>query len=86
MVDDRSGARNKVTPLSGDRIAQWIRWIHEGSHAGMLWRVVVFLCGVLPTVFVVTGVMIWLRSRRGRKARAGWRRMPRSTPPMEAAE
>jgi uncharacterized iron-regulated membrane protein len=69
MVDDRSGALTKVTPQSGDKIAQWIRWIHEGSHSGLIWQVLVFLCGVLPTGFAVTGTMIWLRSRRVKAAR-----------------
>jgi hypothetical protein len=27
----------------------------------------VFLTGVFPVVFAVTGVMMWLRGRRGRK-------------------
>ena len=70
MVDDRSGALTKVTPQSGDKIAQWIRWIHEGSHSGLIWQILVFLCGVLPTVFAITGTMIWLRSRSA-KAAAG---------------
>jgi uncharacterized iron-regulated membrane protein len=69
LVDDRSGTLDKPMPLSGDRIAQWIRWIHEGSHAGLLWQVLVFLCGVLPMVFAVTGTMIWLRSQRARVTR-----------------
>ena len=55
MVDDRSGASQRGDPLAGDRAAQWIRWIHEGSHSGLLWQFVVFLTGVFPTVFVVTG-------------------------------
>ena len=81
MVDDRSGTANKVTPLSGDRIALWIRWIHEGSNAGMLWRVLVFLSGVFPTIFAVTGVLIWLRHRAGRKAAQGLKAMQ----PLDAA-
>jgi uncharacterized iron-regulated membrane protein len=64
MVEDRSGTPSRVTPFSGDSAAQWIRAIHEGGRGGMLWQVLVFLCGVLPTVFVITGVLIWLRSRR----------------------
>jgi uncharacterized iron-regulated membrane protein len=68
LVDDGNGVMSKVTPQSGDRIAQWIRWIHEGSHSGMLWRILVFLCGVLPTIFVITGTMIWLRSRGAKAA------------------
>ena len=71
MIDDRNGAANTVTPLSGDRIAQWMRWIHEGSNAGMLWRAIVFVCGVVPAIFAVTGALIWLRSRARRKAARG---------------
>jgi uncharacterized iron-regulated membrane protein len=82
LVDDRSGARSKVTPQSGDKIAQWIRWIHEGSHSGFLWQFVVFLCGVLPTGFVVTGTMIWLRKRRAKAVERG----PEAVPQWDAAE
>jgi uncharacterized iron-regulated membrane protein len=70
LVADGSGALSTVTPQSGDRIAQWVRWIHEGSHAGAIWAFVVFLCGALPTGFAVTGMMIWLRKRRA-KAMSG---------------
>ena len=55
MIDDRSGAAIKVPQLSGDRIALWIRWIHEGSHSGTVWQVTVFVSGLLPTLFAVTG-------------------------------
>jgi uncharacterized iron-regulated membrane protein len=68
MVEDRSGNARRVEPLSGDRIGQWIRWIHEGSHSGAIWQVLVFVCGVLPALFTVTGVLIWLRSRNAKKA------------------
>jgi uncharacterized iron-regulated membrane protein len=67
-VDDRNGTVSRTVPQSGDTIAQWIRWIHEGSHSGVLWQFLVFLCGVMPTVFAITGTMIWLRRRRGRLA------------------
>jgi uncharacterized iron-regulated membrane protein len=70
LVDDHSGALSQVKPQSGDTIAQWIRWIHEGSHSGVLWQLLVFLCGVLPTVFAVTGTMIWLRRRKTRLFRS----------------
>jgi uncharacterized iron-regulated membrane protein len=67
MVDDRSVAASKVAQLSGDRIALWVRWIHEGSHSGPVWQVVVFISGLLPTLFAVTGLLIWLRKRRNRR-------------------
>jgi uncharacterized iron-regulated membrane protein len=69
MVDDRSGrTAATIVPQSGDRAASWIRWIHEGSHSGPVWALIVFLTGVFPTIFAITGVMMWLRKRAGRKA------------------
>ncbi len=69
MVDDRSGrAASTIVPQSGDRAASWIRWIHEGSHSGPIWAAIVFLTGVFPTIFAMTGVIMWLRKRASRKA------------------
>ncbi len=68
MVDDRAGqAALAPAPQSGDRAASWIRWIHEGSHSGPVWAVIVFLTGVFPPIFAVTGIIMWLRRRAGRK-------------------
>jgi uncharacterized iron-regulated membrane protein len=85
MVDDRSGTPSRVMPLSGDRAAQWIRGLHEGSRGGVLWQFLVFACGVLPTLFVITGVLIWLRSRRPRPVTAIAPGMA-AVPQIEAAE
>ena len=85
MVDDRSGTVDRLpAPLAGDRAAQWIRWIHEGSHSGPIWQFVVFLTGVLPLVFAVTGVIMWWRGRRQRERLAA----SRATGPgeLQAAE
>jgi uncharacterized iron-regulated membrane protein len=72
LVDDASGAvRPLPDPLAGDRAAQWIRWLHEGSHSGPVWRVIVFLTGVFPPIFAVTGVLMWLRGRRQRRTALG---------------
>jgi uncharacterized iron-regulated membrane protein len=69
LVNDRNGAVARVpAPLAGDRAAQWIRWLHEGSHSGGLWRAIVFATGVLPAGFAITGVIMWLRGRRNRTA------------------
>ncbi len=65
-INDRSGNVSVVEPLSGDRTASWIRWLHEGSHSGEVWRFVVFLSGIMPTVLGVTGILVWLRQRRQR--------------------
>ena len=83
MVDDSSGAAGKIAPLSGDRVALWIQWIHEGSHSGTIWQVIVFISGLLPTVFAVTGVLIWLRRRRIRRSGAD---RAAGVPQLDAAE
>jgi uncharacterized iron-regulated membrane protein len=68
-VDDHSGkAAPVLAPQSGDRAASWIRWIHEGSHSGPVWAVIVFLTGIFPTVFAITGIIMWLRKRADEKA------------------
>jgi uncharacterized iron-regulated membrane protein len=67
-VDDRSsGVRRLPDPLAGNRAAQWIRWIHDGSRGGPVWQFIVFLTGAFPVVFAVTGILMWLRGRRVRK-------------------
>ncbi len=67
MVNDASGTASLMpSPLSGDRAAQWIRWLHEGSHAGLIWRVIVLLTGIFPAVLGVTGIVVWLRLRQRR--------------------
>jgi uncharacterized iron-regulated membrane protein len=69
LVDDRTGAVQQLPdPLAGDRAAQWMRWIHEGSHSGAVWQVLVFLTGILPTALMVTGIIMWLRGRHSRRA------------------
>jgi uncharacterized iron-regulated membrane protein len=69
LVNDRTSETVLAAqPLSGDKAAQWIRWIHEGSRGGNVWRWIVFLTGVLPVLFALTGVMMWLRGRRVRRA------------------
>ena len=68
MVDDQSGQVTVVSSRPGDRAASWIRWIHEGSHSGPVWATIIFLTGVFPTIFAVTGIIIWLRKRADRKA------------------
>jgi uncharacterized iron-regulated membrane protein len=70
IVNDRDGTtRSLPDPLVGDRAAQWIRGLHEGSRGGPLWQIVVFLTGVFPPIFAFTGIVMWLR-RRSRAAAA----------------
>jgi uncharacterized iron-regulated membrane protein len=84
-VDDQGGAARRLPdPLAGNRAAQWIRWIHDGSRGSEVWRFIVFLTGVFPAIFAVTGLMMWLRARRNR--RRGADAQPASQETLVAAE
>jgi uncharacterized iron-regulated membrane protein len=84
-VDDQGGAARRLPdPLAGNRAAQWIRWIHDGSRGSEVWRFIVFLTGVFPVIFAVTGVMMWLRARRNRRRIANVQ--PSSQETLVAAE
>src|SRR5262249_28776624 len=83
LVDDRTGTANPTGPqLAGDRVAAWIRWIHDGSRGGIVWQAVLFLCGLFPPVLAITGEITWL-PRRGRRAAI---RRATGVPQLGAAE
>lgn len=67
LVDDHTRiAQVLPAPLAGDRAAQWIRFLHDGSRGGIVWQWLVFLTGAFPPIFAVTGIIMWLRGRRRR--------------------
>jgi uncharacterized iron-regulated membrane protein len=41
-----------------------MRPVHQGSGLGVVWRFLVFLSGLVPTLFVVTGIVMWVKKRR----------------------
>jgi uncharacterized iron-regulated membrane protein len=63
-VNDATGAATLQAPsLDGDAFAVWLRNVHDAKHHGSVWRLVAFLCGVVPAVLAVTGPIMWLRRR-----------------------
>ena len=69
-VDDASGA---VTPDSTPSFedaypaASTMRHMHDGTGMGMLWRVIITLGGLAPALLGVTGILMWLRTRKWRE-------------------
>jgi len=53
----------------------WMRPVHQGS-LGVVWKFLVFLSGLVPTLFVITGVVMWAKKRQ--------RHVPMSEPLPEA--
>lgn len=42
----------------------WQRPLHQGSGLGAIWKALVFLSGLVPALFVITGVIMWLKKRK----------------------
>lgn len=47
----------------------WQRPLHAGQGLGWTWKALVFLSGVLPPLFAVTGTAMWYLKRRNRRAK-----------------
>ncbi len=72
FIDPRSQAivqrTDRATRSRGDTFLLWQRILHEGGAFGGAGRFVTFLGGLMPPLLVVTGLIMWLRQRRGRTA------------------
>jgi uncharacterized iron-regulated membrane protein len=73
MVHDAVRASVLVDPWSDKVIGvrdnsasvlAWMRPLHQGTGLGVVWRFLVFLSGLVPSLFVVTGIIMWLKKRR----------------------
>jgi uncharacterized iron-regulated membrane protein len=51
----------------GERILAWQHALHAGEALGWAWKILVFLSGLLPPLFVVTGVTMWWKKRSRRQ-------------------
>ncbi len=47
-----------------ENILAWQRPLHQGAGLGAIWKALVFLSGLVPALFVVTGVIMWLKKRK----------------------
>jgi uncharacterized iron-regulated membrane protein len=52
----------------GEIIMAWQHALHAGHGLGPVYKILVFLSGLLPLLFGVTGVSMWLLRRRRRRA------------------
>jgi uncharacterized iron-regulated membrane protein len=62
--------QDPATFSAGEKLIAWQHALHAGAGLGPLWRGAVFVSGLLPALFGVTGVALWwLRHRRRKAAR-----------------
>lgn len=62
FVDPYRGTVLGVRDPSPNFLA-WVRPVHQGS-LGPIWKFLVFLSGLAPLLFLVTGVVMWLKKRK----------------------
>ncbi|NNM77882.1 PepSY domain-containing protein [Sphingomonas sp. ID1715] len=65
-VADATGAV-AIKPPKPETIARTMRRWHDGTGMGPLWQVVIFLGGIIPAVLSITGITMWVNSRKWRK-------------------
>lgn len=51
----------------GETILAWQHALHAGQGFGLVWKMLVFLSGLLPLLFTITGIVMWLLRRRRRR-------------------
>ena len=73
LVDPYKGQVLDVRDSSSSFMA-WMRPVHQGS-LGFVWKFLVFLSGLVPALFVVTGMVMWFKKRQ--------RHVPMSVPLAE---
>jgi uncharacterized iron-regulated membrane protein len=74
-IDATSGALRRIEiptgAEAGTTFTNWVKALHMAMVFGWPWRVFVSATGLAVVTIVVTGLAIWLRKRRQRRARPG---------------
>lgn len=70
-VDDSSGAVSTPEPRPQTTARTMRRW-HDGTGMGVIWQIAIFVGGIAPALLALTGIVMWLRTRkwRGERKRA----------------
>lgn len=91
-IDQYSGKvladRDAQKMSGGDTFLNWQMPLHSGSAFGLAGRIIICLSGLVCTLLVITGTLIWLRKSRKKAARVGHKRpgeIALGTPQAESA-
>ena len=72
-VEDATGEVGVSRRREGGGLALAVRHLHDGTTLGFYWRMVMVLIGLAPTALGVTGLLMWLRSKRRRNSKSAQR-------------
>lgn len=50
-----------------EKIIAWQPYLHEARGLGMIWKIIVFICGLSLLLFAITGVYMWLLRKKLKK-------------------
>lgn len=81
-VDDATGAVTKDDKGAANQqpsLARTMRQWHDGTDMGLAWQIIIFIGGIIPAALGVTGILMWLRTRKWR-ADVAARRNPAVAP------
>ena len=67
-VADAGATALPPEPPRPETLARTMRRWHDGTDMGIVWQVVIFLGGIIPALLSVTGIVIWWRARKRRRA------------------
>jgi uncharacterized iron-regulated membrane protein len=65
MLFDPYGNKIIATRDNSEHFLAWMRPVHDGTLNGV-WRFLVFLSGLVPSLFIVTGLIMWWKKRQRR--------------------
>jgi len=65
-VDDATGKASPPKPPQPETVARTMRRLHDGTGMGAVWQAIIFLGGIIPAILAVTGIMMWLNTRKWR--------------------
>lgn len=81
-VEDSTGIvadAKSSAPQSG--MARTMRQWHDGTGMGIVWQIIIFIGGIIPALLGITGILMWLRTRKWRANVPA--RSPQSPAPAE---
>jgi uncharacterized iron-regulated membrane protein len=65
-IDDATGTIAADKKPEPPRVRPLYRRLHDGTNMGLVFQIIIFLGGIAPAILGVTGIIMWLRTRKWR--------------------